>query len=476
MPAERTDIQGIVRSGYGTLSEALFVLLRISDAVAAKRWLAAAPVTSAAFEGKLTGALQVALTPRGLRALGLSDEAVALFSPEFTSGMAGDAGRSRRLGDEDVNDPRHWAWGGAADETGLLLMLYAEPGGLAAWRDMVETEHYRQGFEVLRELPTSDLGGHEPFGFADGISQPKLNWDAPIRRLGDDVAEYTNRMELGEVLLGYGNEYGLVTDRPLLEATADPTAILAAADGRADIACNGSYLVLRQLEQDVAGFWRFADAHGGQAFAEAMVGRTMSGAPLLATGRQIDGVEQGDSANQFSFGDDPDGQLCPVGAHVRRANPRTGDRPSQRHGIGSLLQLLGLTDEGAAGDTVAASRFHRILRRGRSYGSYHGGPATAATGPSGLYFICLNANIARQFEFIQGAWLQSSKFGGLNGERDPLVATRMPLQDGSATDSFTRPRDGAATRVDGLPAFVTMRGGAYFFLPGLRALRYLASL
>ncbi len=240
MPAERTDIQGIVRSGYGTLSEALFVLLRISDAVAAKRWLAAAPVTSAAFEGKLTGALQVALTPRGLRALGLSDEAVALFSPEFTSGMAGDAGRSRRLGDEDVNDPRHWAWGGAADETGLLLMLYAEPGGLAAWRDMVETEHYRQGFEVLRELPTSDLGGHEPFGFADGISQPKLNWDAPIRRLGDDVAEYTNRMELGEVLLGYGNEYGLVTDRPLLEATADPTAILAAADGRADIACNGS--------------------------------------------------------------------------------------------------------------------------------------------------------------------------------------------------------------------------------------------
>lgn len=101
---------------------------------------------------------------------------------------------------------------------------------------------------------------------------------------------------------------------------------------------------------------------------------------------------------------------------------------------------------------------------------------SAPGSPVGLHFICLNANIARQFEFIQSAWLQSSKFDSLSGESDPLVGSRLPLDDGSSTDEFSIQTPGAPGRISGLPTFVTVRGGGYLFLPGLRALHYLASL
>ena len=93
----------------------------------------------------------------------------------------------------------------------------------------------------------------------------------------------------------------------------------------------------------------------------------------------------------------------------------------------------------------------------------------------GLHFICLNASIARQFEFIQGAWLQSAKFGGLSDERDPVVGTRVPSAEGGATDRFGMPGESGATRrLEGMPNFVSVAGGAYFFLPSKRALKFIA--
>jgi deferrochelatase/peroxidase EfeB len=95
---------------------------------------------------------------------------------------------------------------------------------------------------------------------------------------------------------------------------------------------------------------------------------------------------------------------------------------------------------------------------------------------TGLHFICLGANIARQFEFVQSAWLAGLRFDGLSGDSDPLTATHLPRDDGTPTDGFSMPRaDGAADRLAGLPQFVTVLGGAYFFLPGIRALRFLAT-
>src|ERR1700722_5461591 len=207
---------------------------------------------------------------------------------------------------------------------------------------------------------------------------------------------------------------------------------------------------------------------------------------------------------------DPHGLSCPIGAHIRRANPRTGDAPPGAEGaIDNLLATLGLTarwrrtptsstlpwEENNTvwpylrreDDAIASTRFHRILRRGREYGTKIDRRAAldlATPDPqAGIQFICLNANIARQFEFVQSAWLASAKFAGLTGEQDPLLGNREPFpatpltETPARTDSFTRPdAEPALRRATGMPQFVTVKGGAYFFMPGLAALRWIASL
>ena len=170
---------------------------------------------------------------------------------------------------------------------------------------------------------------------------------------------------------------------------------------------------------------------------------------------------------------------CPFGAHIRRANPRNADMPGGPGGaISRLIRTIGFDRHGARDDLVAPVRFHRLLRRGRPYGPpLAPEEARAANDGSerGIRFLCLNANIARQFEFVQNAWMASAKFDGLIEESDPLLGNREAMP-GSPSDSFTYSRDGAVRRrLCGLPQFVTVRGGAYFFLPGIRALRYLAS-
>lgn len=76
---------------------------------------------------------------------------------------------------------------------------------------------------------------------------------------------------------------------------------------------------------------------------------------------------------------------------------------------------------------------------------------------------------------MQNAWAMGVHFDGLPNESDPLLGTRLPAA-GTPTDGFSMPRaDGADERLAGLPQFVTVLGGGYFFLPGIRALRFLAT-
>ena len=487
------DIQGLVRFAHARLSEACFLLLRIADRRAAGAWLAAAPVTTAAKAEPLPDvALQIACSSAGLRALGLADEVMADFAPEFISGMAGDEGRSRRLGDVGINAPSNWEWGGPGREPHLLVLLYALPGGLARWQASLQDETWNRAFSVLASLSTSDMGGVEPFGFRDGISQPKIDWAGERQATPDAQTAYGNLVALGEFLLGYPNEYGQYTDRPLLDPAAGRSADLPPAPDRPelrDLGRNGTYLVLRDLRQDVRGFWQYLDkqADGStetrRRLAEAMVGREMSGTPLLAPSVQpIPGIDSRPDlpANQFTFDGDVAGARCPLGAHIRRANPRNPDLPGGRTGfVRRLLRVLGFGIPGRRSDVVAAVRFHRILRCGREYGTFLSAEDALQPGPAedrGLRFICLNANITRQFEFVQNAWLARSKFDGLTGESDPLLGNREPIPGCPATDGFSIPREGGLRRrLSKLPPFVTVRGGGYFFLPGIRALRYLAA-
>ncbi len=495
-PIDCSDVQGLLRFGYFHLSEACFFLLRVRSRVAARLWLAAAPVSNAVkMPTYPDDALQIAITSAGFRALNVPDEIIGGFSAEFISGMAGEESRSRRLGDIGSSAPSGWRWGGAGRVPHFLVMLYSKPGGLEAWTRVVKGRLWNTAFEIIVCLSTEDMKGFEPFGFRDGVSQPTLDW-ARTRQGGGDELEYGNLAAIGEFLLGYPNEYGKYTDRPLIDPRLDPHGQLLAAENdpnTRDLARNGSYLVFRDLEQDVRGFWHFIDRQTGSSpvgrtkLAEAMVGRTKEGMPLVpTTSSQIAGVgpDAADvQSNQFTYEADVDGTRCPLGAHIRRANPRNGDFPYGTKGtIGWLIRILGFGRKNLRDDLTASARFHRILRRGREYGAKLSPeqalePAVTDAEKSGLRFICLNANITRQFEIVQSAWLMSTKFDGLTEESDPLLGNRAPIAGCPFTDVFSIPRSGGLRRrIKGMPHFVRVRGGGYFFLPSIRALRYVANL
>jgi len=515
-PADLEDIQGLLRFGFKHHTEALILLLRVKDAAAARGWLGQVRVTSAlTLDPVPPTALQVALTRTGMAALGVASDAVGGFSEEFLEGMAGDSNRIRRLGDVGGSAPELWNWGSGDREPHVAVLLYAIPGHLA---DLQQTTELgcALGFDVIYRLTTTDMGGREPFGFADGLSQPEVDWDRVLAAQDSEQLNYRNLSCLGEFVLGYPNEYGLYTPRPLLPTSLDPQQVLPRAEedtSSADLGRNGSYLVIRQLRQDVRGFWQALNARAGgvdverEALAAQLVGRTRDGAPIVvdrrspAPGRSAAGTRTSNTAdrtaarfaspgasttgagsdlNAFTFDADPAGHRCPIGAHIRRTNPRTADLPPGGDGIVSrLIRTLGLNSESRARDLVASTRFHRLLRRGREYGTQvTPEQALRLQTPveTGLHFMCLNANIQRQFEFVQSAWIMSTHFNGLHSEGDPLLGNRKPGAGGLRCDYFSMPKaDGLTRRLENLPQFVTVAGGAYFFLPGIRALRWLAS-
>lgn len=493
-PVGFEDTQGIVRFGHGQLPCSLFVLVAINDVDLAKQWIRSAPVTTSEYiKPPPKKALQLAFTCSGLAALDISDSVLSGFSDEFVAGMT-EPNRSRRLGDIVDNAPENWQWGNDPETVPhLLVMLYSRTDGMEEWKSEVLNQLFEQAFRVISYLPSNEEVTSEPFGFADGISQPSIDWEQEQSIDVHQRDRYSNLLALGEILLGYVNEYGEYTARPLLDSSIDRRAELLpdAEDNPAmkDLGRNGSYLVFRQLDQDVHGFWQYFDKISGnqpgqsQVLAEAMVGRRMDGSPLVSEARQlIPGIDERiRSKNNFHYESDPDGIACPLGSHVRRSNPRTGDFPPGTVGfIARMKRILGFASSSESDDLVASTRFHRVLRRGRQYGPVLDKQKALQEDESsesrGLHFICLSANIARQFEFVQNAWIVNSKFGGLPDVADPVMGNREPMSGGSSTDNFSQPHPSGYRRCFGdIPGFVTVVGGAYFFLPGIRALRYISS-
>jgi deferrochelatase/peroxidase EfeB len=519
------DIQAIAKTAFDSLKSASYLLLRVVDPPAARRWLRGLAPARLADVGrgkkKVTQTSQIAFTAAGLLALGVDKAIVGRFSLEFVEGMAGDENRSRRLGDIGANAPANWQWGFGDREPHVLLMLFsADADNHARFVKSMLEQAESSGLSKIDIRPTSDMEGLEPFGFSDGISQPAFDWDRPRTPGTRADLDYTAQVALGELLLGHRNEYGLLTERPWLAADEKNAGVLRERmlpSGRRDLGLNGSYLVYRELAQDVRGFWRWVAREAErlgvamEELAEAMVGRRRNGTPLanLTLARSIAGIDaDGADLNDFLYDTDPDGLSCPIGAHIRRANPRSGDAPAgQWSPLDRFLIMLGLTTRRipdvtsstlpwprnttvwpfvrSNDDAVASARFHRILRRGREYGAKldpEQALASAAPDPeAGIQFICLNANIARQFEFVQSAWLASPKFAALSGEQDPLLGNRepfptAPLAQPQRSDAFSRPGAPPNCRYStGLPQFITVRGGSYFFLPGLTALKWIAS-
>lgn len=433
---ELDDIQaGALRSRPSPYAGA-YILLRVDDRHAGREFLRRLIpyLASAADPGDLNkqAYISAAFSYQGLKALGVPAESLASFPLEFQAGMAA---RAETLGDSGENAPEHWEspLGSSdvhialallsPDETRLEAMLTQArdamsdlPGVVPIWRQNVYA------------LPNE----REPFGFKDGMGQPAIEGSGIP---GNNPHE--TPLKAGEFILGYQDETGGLLPVPQPEVL-----------GR-----NGTFVVFRKLHARVAAFRQYLRERATspvdeELLAAKFVGRWPSGAPLTLSPDHDDPELGADPQrhNVFMFTDDPRGLKCPLGSHIRRTNPR---------------------DSAIIGEV----RLHRMIRRGTSYGPpLPPGVLEDDGADRGIMFAFLGAHLARQFEFVQREWINDGKFFGAPGEKDPLTGAN----DGSG--QFTVPQQPIRRRMVGLPAFVVNRGGEYCFMPGLRALRWIAEL
>ena len=457
---ETHDIQGLILSGYAGHPFAAYLFLTLRDGIDPRAWLAqvAERITGAEkFDRQRKSSINIAFTYKGFVRLGLGAETLTTFPLEFIEDLSYPA-RAQMLGD----DPDTWLWGKPDHRIHILLMLFARDqltlSGLleaelrAAQGILDETLAIES--QTFPSSPGSKLN-QEHFGFVDGLSQPDIESYRPEKHGANGPG---NEIKAGEFILGYENEYfAQLTASPHLRTPdIDPGGILQ--DG--DFGRNGSYLVVRQMEQDVAGFWNMIrsqcpqsngipDVAAEEALAAKIVGRWRDGTPLAVSPDHNGGDPNG--LNNFGFGGDPYGERCPLGAHIRRANPR---------------EML-LADKR---DSITTLKRHRVLRRGRPYGPRIADRYTPDGQSRGLVFAALNGNIERQFEFLQQAWISSPNFAGLYDEADPMLGGRT--QDAGKFSMQKRP---VREQRSGIMPHVTVKGGAYFFMPSMAAVRYLSA-
>jgi Dyp-type peroxidase family len=418
--------------------------------------------------------INIAFTCSGLAALKLDPVTLASFPDAFKQGMAA---RAVRLHDHGASAPENWdgelglpsihgyftggfsptdhlpkaekfwkalradvaAFNDPVDERGALIRFWLR----LIFRGLgLEVLHIELGQDPYEVDDHGDIVGVaervEHFGFRDGLSQPfvDLGLGDPGAGGGSPSRNGTwTPVAPGEIFLDAPDE--------------DNEAQLAPLSRKLTV--GSTFLIFRKLEQDVVGFRTFLrrqrpDSSDEQdALAAQMVGRWYNGTPLVLSPETSRATYNEARLNDFRYAaDDPQGRKCPLGAHIRRANPR---------------------DIGGRNE----ARRHRILRRGISYG----GPLLAEGGQDdekrGLLFIAANSRIDLQFEVIQADWLNKGELLGQAGlGRCPLTGAH----DGAVADSFLEAN--AVAPLTRLPRFVTTRGGDYFFAPGIAPLKLLA--
>lgn len=432
------DIQGTVLRNRPMPYYGAYLLFRIDDADCARQALARLipHITSAAdWAAPVEKAwINVVFTATGLARLGVPDADLAGFPLPFREGMAA---RKVYLGDVGDSDPQNWdlPHGGNGFHMGLFLMGQSEAERAAK---------IAVGHEAMRTVPhvrlisRLDVGIprtlREHFGFTDGISRPFIEGEGGTPLPGQGIPA-----KPGEFLLGYENELGRI----------------ARAGGPEELWMNGTFISVRKIRQYVGAFRRYlhdsADTPEGREFVAAkMMGRWRSGAPLALAPDRDDAALVGDlmRRNDFDYGDDPDGRVTPVGSHIRRVNPRA-----------------------ALDGGITNARHHRLLRRGSAYGPVLPDGAIEDDGiDRGIVLAVVNADPARQFEFVQSQWVNDGNFVGEGARSDPIVGRR------DLADDYTYPARPVRRHLHGLPDFTVVRGGEHAFLPGIRALRYLTQL
>ncbi len=522
--------QGIVVSGFNALPSALALFLEFGPKQPvggagpgpAGNWLqtlmGVAPITDADKPDKRAAC--IAFTWTGLQNLGLPDAGLASFPAPFSEGMYQED-RLRRLGDKindtwqptvidggplwsaniparkkDTAPPKASPLGNVGgtpegDERqvttpttvhALLLLYDADVAAVTAWAGAVEQALAPANVKIVHRLQL-DLRldqngvGREHFGFADGLSQPRpyeniTSGDPTVLVDGQPAPhDYWNGVPLGDILIGHNDLHDEKSPGPLIPDSDDGKARAAgltaagAPAGLLNFGLNGSYLVVRELRQNVAAFWKSFKAEAEKIslqdpsakpvsdlwLAERAIGRSIDGHLLCPGGKLLPPDRFNHPQNDFLFKEnDPNGFGCPLGSHVRRANPRD-----------SLAK-----DMAAAQTLLDAANNHRILRRGRKYGATIRQRDQDDNAERGLLFMCLNTDIARQFEFIQQRWLLNRNFSTLFDEADPLIGPK---------GRFTV-NEQPLRKIVEVETYVQCAGGEYFFLPSIPALNYLATI
>ncbi|MEU9041330.1 MULTISPECIES: Dyp-type peroxidase [unclassified Kitasatospora] len=493
------EIQGDILAGFKKDNVSL-LFLKFEDAARARDWLRKlTPQISttrqvAQFNEAFSDARQasggddpksltatwlgISFTYEGLRMLSATDPFAT--APPVGSGLEafkeGSAKRAGALGDTGDNSPENWLFGNgrtqsvhavlkisADTERDLQAAVEAQRIAAAECRVLIA---YQQNAQTL----LGSRRGKEHFGFKDGISEPGIKgFDRPNPARPDEVDGHpgTRLIPAGEFVCGLENDQ--------FSFPKDQYPVWAR---------NGSFQVVRRLAQDVPGWWSqvavklrelkqakaVPDTATTEWLAARMVGRWRSGAPVCK--HQLNDVPNNPSAasdNDFDFRDDPEGLVTPLWSHLRKTEPRAGLQESPDKDPFPAKDLNG----------------RRIMRRGTPYGAPFD-PASEGPGgpddPRGLLFICYQADIQRQFEFIQADWMDQPNFPpnrDSGGSVPPGHANPRPVpgkdpvtQEAPDVDFESRDASGLITHTPvSFRQFVQTTGSVYAFMPSLSILR-----
>lgn len=507
------DIQGNVIRPYGRYGFPVgrYVFYNIADPTQGRAFVAALTrrVTTSTDWGTAPGqvprpdwTLNLAFSHQGLKSLDLPMASLMGFAPEFAQGM-----KDRRdiLGDNGPSAPANWdpIWRDNREtrdkDVHIFVQLNARSPALL-----------EAGYEWLRAQAAAHadgvalLGGHrgdagalldyqdvhvvtedgkptakEHFGYTDGIGDPAFEGspNAPgyVKGRGKQMADGSwAPLATGEFLLGHVDE--------ALEYPPAPLPLL--------LSRNGSYMVYRKLHENVATFEALLDRHaesypgGRELLAAKLVGRWRdNGAPLVrapdAEAKQrfdaqlaaADADGQDALLSDWTYDEDMSGARCPFASHIRRINPRASLQ--MINGPGDLPGSLKVS-QGAFDTPGALSNRRRLLRRGLPYGRVD--DRGRDDGNHGIVIMMLNADIDRQFEFVQQQWINYGNDFMAGNDKEIILGNH------SADDRYPSK---AVLQVDPagdqppyfvarLPRLVETRGGEYFFVPSMTALRMIA--
>jgi Dyp-type peroxidase family len=451
---DETDIQGFVLRGY-TFPVARFLFLEITEAEKARSLignLLGEITTGERWDnGKPEYTLNIAFTFRALLKLQLPDATLISFPVEFCQGMKE---RGAILCDTGKNASANWDSMWREERVHVWLAVYAQSSSIleAQCANLAQMFDRNGGVKIVGPQDAAALvingkvSSKEHFGYTDGFGNPDYLGICRNTQPGQGKLQPDGTwapLATGELLLGYADEAGELPVAPVPHLLAN----------------NGTFMVYRKLHQNVKTFRDYLEATakqypgGKEKLASKFIGRWRDGTPIELSPDTQDSALVSDKQRNvdFVYGNDLRGTRCPIGAHIRRTNPRD-----------------------AFGFNGGLINRRRISRRGLTYGPYTPEDMPVRDEDEhGVIFMALTASLVRQFEFVQQQWVEYGNDAHQGNDKDMLMGNH----DGRGRFMIQGSEDPANPpfMCGGLPNFVELRGGDYFFVPSITALRMIAA-